>query len=77
LQLPDAYAMLDRAFKMEIPAKSSADEIRFREKANAAALSALQAEQTRILEQLHGRTRMAMDQQRRLNILLAEVRCDS
>lgn len=60
--------------KSELESKSSSDEIRFSEKADAAALSALQAEQSRILEKLHGHRRMAMDQQRRLSILLMEVR---
>jgi 2-polyprenyl-3-methyl-5-hydroxy-6-metoxy-1,4-benzoquinol methylase len=58
----------------ELTSKSSADEIQFREKANATALLELQGEQKRILQQLHDHTRMAMDQQRRLSILLAEVR---
>ncbi len=60
--------------KSELRSNSSADEIRFREKADAAVLSELQGEHSRIEQELHEHKRMAVDQQRRLSILLTEVR---
>lgn len=60
--------------KSELRSKSSADEIQFSEKASATAILEVQEQQRHLLRQIQEHTRMAMDQQRRLSILLAEVR---